>query len=228
MLEKNELLKKMFITVPNHIKERCVIKVIEPHKIFLRKEDKIEDIYIVSSGSIRVINEYANGTIYGFAYVEAGDVIGAMELLSDHDMWACSLEAITECYLISMSVEDFMNWFEDDHLFSKAMGRMLARKFFPTSFDYGLVFKEEAIKAVASYLYKFVKNTIDSEEVVSIKITRRYLSEELGVSTRTIYRTLKKLVDLQCISVDNSLISVNKKQCLNLEMLLRDNVCKKK
>lgn len=216
----NPILNQMFATIPNHIEERCVVKHFESHTIFLRKEEEIQNIYFVCSGIIRVINEFSNGTIYGFAYVEPGDVTGAMELLSDHKISACSLETLTDCTVISMSVNDFMNWFETDHSFAKAIARMVARKFFPTSYDYGVVFKEEAAKAVALYVFKSVKGTIETQDHILIRVTRQYLSEELGVSIRTVYRALKKLRDLKCLTIENGVICVDRNQFIELRNYL--------
>ncbi len=146
IIKENPHLSSMFETVPEYILQRCFIKRFEKRTMILNKDDEINDIYFVCEGSIRVISEFVNGTIHGFAYVEPGDIIGAMELLSEHRVSACSLETVTDSVVISMAITDFMEWFELDHGFSKAVARMVARKFFPTSYDYGVVFKEEAVK----------------------------------------------------------------------------------
>jgi len=222
IIKENAHLSSMFETVPEYILQRCFIKRFEKRTMILNKDDEINDIYFVCEGSIRVISEFVNGTIHGFAYVEPGDIIGAMELLSEHRVSACSLETVTDSVVISMAITDFMEWFELDHSFSKAVARMVARKFFPTSYDYGVVFKEEAVKTVGRYLYKYALNESKVQGNIEIDMTRQYLGEELGVSTRTVYRALKKLNQLGCISIINGEMILSPKNLSSLRDWIDD------
>lgn len=210
IIDQCPVLEDMFQTIPHHVAERCFVKRLKPRTIILSKDETIDDIYFVCRGSIRVISEFINGTIHGFAYVEPGDVIGAMELLSDHATSACTLETMTECQVLTMSNEDFMEWFESSHVFSKAVARMIARKFFPTSYDYGVVFKEEAVITLGRYIYKVVHGELVQKPSAELGMTRQFLGEELGISTRTVYRALKKLESMGALVIDKGVIKVNR------------------
>ena len=67
------------------------------------------------------------------------------------------------------------------------------------------------------------KSVTESKPLVVSK-TRHELHEELGMNTKTLDRTIKKLSDEQVISVIKGKITLSRQQYLNLSLIINDYI----
>ncbi|QXM05123.1 Crp/Fnr family transcriptional regulator [Crassaminicella indica] len=211
-IKDNTDLEKLLKNMPEDVKKRCVIKNFPAKSIMLKKDAEVKYVYIHLFGTLRVLNEFANGNIYGFAYIDSTDFVGALEILAEESQIACTVEAVTDCTALRMSKEDFLKWFEKDILFSTTIARLLAKKFYPTIYRNGAVFMHSAMDSLISFIIKFVEYDIQDKAVVLINKKRQHIADELGISLRTVHRIIKNLKENELITVEKGKIYVNKKQ----------------
>ncbi|MCT4619175.1 MAG: Crp/Fnr family transcriptional regulator [Marinisporobacter sp.] len=221
-IKDNPYLENLLKNMPENIKAKALIKNFPAQTIMLKKDSEIKYVYILCSGTLRVINEFSNGTIYGFAHINSTDFIGALEILAEETKIACTVEAITDCVALRISKKDFLDWFENDIFFSTTIAKSLANKLYPTIYRNGAVFMNSATHSLISFLIKFVEENMENKNTLLIRKKRQYIADELGISLRTVHRIVKKLKEDDFISIIKGKIYVNKEQYDRLLELLDD------
>ncbi|QEK11256.1 Crp/Fnr family transcriptional regulator [Crassaminicella thermophila] len=222
ILKNDSYLAKLLKNMPKDIKNRSVVKHFPSNTIMLKKDSEVKYVYIIYSGTLRVINEFANGNIYGFAYIDSTDFVGALEILAEESKTACTVEAVTDCVALRISKEDFLEWFEKDIFFSTNIAKLLAKKLYPTIYRNGAVFMNSSIHSFIAFLIRFVQKDIQEGKTALINKKRQYIADELGISLRTVHRIIKKLKEDNLLTIIKGKIYVNKNQYERLIEIVDD------
>jgi len=215
-------LTNLLSNIPEDIKSRSLFISFQKNDVLLKKDEEIKFVYILYSGTLRVINEFSNGSIYGFANIDSIDFIGALEILAEEPKIACTVEAITDGAALRVSKEDFLEWFNKDIEFSRILAKILAKKFYPTISRNGAVFMNSAMYSLAGFIIKSVKDNINQGKVGFITTKRQHIADELGISLRTVYRLIKELKEDNLIQVIKGKIYVTKDQYEKLYQMVKD------
>jgi CRP/FNR family cyclic AMP-dependent transcriptional regulator len=224
IIKENPYLKKLLETMPEDVKKRSILKEFYPTDILLKKDEEAKYVYLLYSGTLRVINEFPNGTVYGFAYIDSTEIIGALEILAEEKRIAATVEAVTHSIALRISKEDFIKWFESSIDFSMIMARMLAKKFYPTISKNGEVFMNSSMHSLASFIIRSVEKNIKEGKIGIINKKRQYIADELGMSLRTVYRAIKKLKEDNLITIIKGKIHVSKKQYEKLTEIIDEYI----
>lgn len=88
-------------------------------EIIARSED-LNDVYILVGGLARVLVFSANGKAVGFRRINPGDLFGEFSAI-DGDGRSASVEAVTNCAVLSMSPSFFQELMENDPAFMSAV-----------------------------------------------------------------------------------------------------------
>ncbi|RKD27144.1 CRP/FNR family transcriptional regulator, cyclic AMP receptor protein [Caminicella sporogenes DSM 14501] len=224
IIKENPYLQKLLKTMPEDVKQRAVLKEFFPTDILLKKDEEVNCVYLLYSGTLRVINEFPNGTVYGFAYIDSTEIIGALEILAKEKKIAATVEAVTHSIALRISKEDFIKWFESSIDFTMEMAKMLAKKFYPTVCKNGEVFMNSSIYSLASFIIRSVEEDIKEGKTGIINKKRQYIADELGVSLRTVYRAIKKLKEDNLITVIKGKIHVSREQYEKLAEIIHEYI----
>ena len=72
------------------------------------------------------------------------------------------------------------------------------------------------------FLVKYYKNKAGVQNVLQINKTRQQMSDEIGVSIKTVNRSIKKLKEENLISLTKGKIYINQSQYLKLFSMLKE------
>lgn len=207
--EMNEYLKNM----PEYLKSTCIIRKVSPGEIIHQKNYKLDYFAFVCSGEHRVINEFENGNVYMIEKNEPIDFIGEVTILAEEEKTSVTLEATTECILLQIPRNDFEEWIKKDiHLLS-LIAKKVAFKLYRSSSRNGAKLFYPANFILLEYIIQYAENNkIENNKNLIINLTREQLYEELGMSVKTINRTIKKLKEGGFIDIIKGKISINNQQ----------------
>ncbi|PNV63282.1 Crp/Fnr family transcriptional regulator [Clostridium sp. chh4-2] len=202
--------------MPEEIKKRYTIKKFPPGHIIHQKHFALDYFGIVCNGDHRVINEFENGNVFMIEKNEPIDFVGEVTILAGMAETSVTIETITECTILMISRKDFESWIEQDIHFLRLVAQKVAFKLYRSSYTNGAKLFYPPNFLLLDYLLKYAKEKgIEGEKQVVVTKTRQELNEELGMTVKTINRTIGKLKE-------DGLVSMRKgKMVMDLEQYER-------
>lgn len=222
LLSENPDLEKILKNMPETVKNRCVIKKYPSNSIIQRKDDTLTSFSIICMGEVRIINEFDNGNLYTIEKNKAIDFIGEVTALAGEEKTSVTIEAITDCITIQLSLFDFFTWIKSDNDFLLMLSRRVASKLYNSSYTKGVELFYPAIHLMLNFLINYINKDIKGKNTILIDMTRQQISEKLGVTVRTVNRTIKQLKDENLISINKGKIQVDSYQYIELVKALEN------
>lgn len=206
--------KTYFEYMPPELHNRYTIRTYAPGTIIHQKDYPLNYFGIVCSGDHRVINEFENGNVFMIEKNEAIDFIGEVTILAGKEKTSVTIETLTECVVFLISRADFEMWISRDIHFLRLISHKIAYKLYRSSYNRGAKLFYPPTFLFLDYLVKYaLSHDIDHLGEITLKKTREGIREELGMTVKTINRTITKLKS-------DGLIGIRKgKVTLNLEQL---------
>ena len=201
----NEYVKYM----PDRIRHNHTIKTLPPKYIVHQKDSVLQSFGIVCRGEHRVINEFENGNIFMIEKNEAISFIGEVTILAEEERTSVTIETLTECLVMFMSIEDFEYWIERDIHFLRLVSRKIAKKLYRSSYNQGARFFYSAPYLLLKHIIDYAGGAdIAKNGKIVLRRTRNQLNEELGMTVKTLNRTIARLKDEGLISVEKGKIAM--------------------
>lgn len=196
--------------MPNEICRQTTHKVFFPGESIVRKGEEAKHVYLITRGSTRVSNEFASGQRYTFGSLDVPDLIGDLEVLASQPLYSASNEAVSNCEVIAMRAETFLQWMRIDNDFAVAVAQLLAAKMYPTSNEAGRVKFLPSLDRLHAYLLKRLGD-IETDLFV-LHTSRQQIADDIGTSVKTVNRGVVKLKEAGLISLLHGKITLNKQQ----------------
>lgn len=213
VLEKVPKLKDYLKNMPKELKNKFVVKVHPPGTIIHDQNTELNVFGIVASGEHRVINLFDNGNIFMIEKNEPIDFIGEVTILAGMPKTSVAIETITESIIMYIPRKDFEEWIKKDIHFLTLVSQKVALKLYRSSSNRGAKLFYPPHFLLLDYLLQFAqKEKIQKDQTIIIKKTREELYEEIGVSVKTINRTIPKLKEDGVISIVKGKISMSYEQ----------------
>ena len=213
-------LKYMLDHIPENIRQHTTKRTFQPGDVVVRKGEKADHVYLLTAGKLRVSNEFESGQRYTFASLEVPDLMGDLEVLAGQEHFAATNEAITECQMLSMSAETFMQWMRTDNDFAVAVAQLLASKMYPTSNEAGRVKFQPSQERFEEYLAKRLGDI--ETDLFILHTSRQQIADDIGTSVKTVNRCVTKMRDEGGLSLLHGKITLNREQQERLREILQD------
>lgn len=218
---ESEKVKSFIEKIPKNIKSKSKITKIEKDKIVVLKGNEIEFVYICCDGKMQVKNQFENGFIYSFANINPIAYIGVMELMAKKKTYSSTLQATTECTILEISKNDFLDWLLKDQELTLEVLQFLCDSMYSQSLKTGEGYAYPSICILIDYLINVYKS--EDLETVFLEKSREEIGSILGFSIRTINRNLKVLKEENLVSVTRKGILITEenfyKLCEKLEQI---------
>ncbi len=213
VLKKVPELKEYIQSMPDDIRQRCVVKVHPPGYIIHQKDAPLDYFGIVASGEHRVINEFENGNFFMIERNEPIDFIGEVTILAEKPRTSVTIETTTESTIIYMSRKDFEYWISRDIHFLRLVSRKVAFKLYRSSYNRGAKLFYPPHFLLLDFLTRYANaNGIRQKGQITVPLTRQELYEEIGVTVKTINRTIARLKDDGIIKLEKGKITMTLEQ----------------
>jgi CRP/FNR family cyclic AMP-dependent transcriptional regulator len=196
--------------MPDEIRRQTTHKIFFPGESIVRKGEEARHVYLITRGTIRVSNEFASGQRFTFGTLDVPDLIGDLEVLAGQELYSASTEVSTQCEVIAMRSETFLQWMRIDNDFAVAVAQLLAAKMYPTSNEAGRVKFLPSLDRLHGYLLKRLGDI--ETDLFILHTSRQQIADDIGTSVKTVNRGVVKLKEAGLISLLHGKITINKEQ----------------
>lgn len=202
LLELAPGLRDFTAQIPEDLDGGFQLKTCPAHTLIHQKDSPLERIGILLRGTFRVVSEFENGNVFMIEMNEAVSFIGEVTLLAEAAVTSVTIETVTDCLVASLPAETFDAWLRRDIGLLRAVSRHVAAKLYCSSYNRG----ERLFYSAKYVLLKYLVRQAEDQGVRTtgqavVGKTRRQISEEVGLTEKTINRTLSQLVKDGVLSI---------------------------
>lgn len=187
--------------MPSEILNRCSVERFDKDEIIIRKDEEIEEIHLICSGKVKMINEFENGVVYAFGELSPINFIGDIEVLAGEDNAAATIRVVDGCTTVSIDRDDFEEWISSDKTLLTMIAKRYAKRMWMQSRKKGEHIVLSGMNRVIMAITTGYKREDDDEYPVKVDKKRQELADEVGMSLKTINRSINKLKEDDLISV---------------------------
>lgn len=178
--------------MPPSVRENCILMKMRQHAVVLSQDTPLDSVYLVCRGSVVVEHLREGGIPYDFDEIGVGDFFGEMEAVCRDERSLFTVRALADIEVLRIPRGLFLRWLGEDHglslhLVEKLIGKLRYVAFMASEYYYPAVYR------VAVYILRAAE--IHSEGEFTLPDTREKLAQELGLSVRTVNRSVVELVD---------------------------------
>lgn len=184
------------------IAEISVEKSYEKGEVIILQDTKVDGLYIVVKGSIKISRLSEDGRIKTLAILSTGDIMGEMSIL-DEELASATAEAIENSLLLFIKREGFQNILLKYPAITLGIAQILVKR---------LRIADEEIENLAFYNVRarVIKTLIElankyGERIsqgikISLRFTQQELADMVGSSRETVSRIISALEKEQIIT----------------------------
>lgn len=206
-------LKEFTGSIPEELDDCFTLVSYAPHEIIHQKETVLKQIGILLKGSFRVINEFENGNVFMIEENDAVSFIGEVTLLAKAATTSVTIETTTDCLVAYLPVAVFDQWLRRDIDLLRGVSEHVAVKLYCSSYTRGERLFYSAKYVLLKYITQQASGLKGSKvEKIVIPKTRQQLSEEVGMTVKTINRILTKFCSDGLISTERGKIALDQAQ----------------
>ena len=180
-------------SIPEELDGQFVLRTFAPHVVVSQKDAKLETIGILLKGTFRVVNEFENGNVFMIEMNDAISFVGEVTLLARAATTSVTIETVTDCLVAFLPLETFDAWLNRDPVLLRALSEHVAAKLYCSSYNRG----ERLFYSAKYVLLKYITAETERGGVrrsgkAVINKTRQQISEEVGMTVKTINRILNR------------------------------------
>lgn len=203
LLELSPDLRDFAAEMPPDLDGQFVLRSLPAHTLIHQKDSPLERIGILLQGTFRVVNEFENGNVFMIEMNEPVSFIGEVTLLAGAATTSVTIETVTDCLAAFLPVPVFDAWLQQDIRLLRAVSRHVAAKLYCSSYNRG----ERLFHSAKYVLLKYLVRQADERGArsggkVVLNKTRQQISEEVGLTVKTINRTLTQFVRDGVLSIE--------------------------
>ncbi|MCI9331513.1 MAG: Crp/Fnr family transcriptional regulator [Oscillibacter sp.] len=222
LLELAPGLREFTAQIPEDLDGQFQLKTHPAHTLIHQKDSPLERIGILLRGTFRVVNEFENGNVFMIEMNEAVSFIGEVTLLAEAAATSVTIETVTDCLVASLPVECFDAWLRQDIVLLRGISRHVAAKLYCSSYSRGERLFHSAKYVLLKYLvHQAEVQGIQAGRQVVLSKTRQQISEEVGLTVKTINRTLTQFVKDGILSIQRGKASFSAGQYHRAQRELR-------
>lgn len=202
LLELTPELREFTARIPEELDGRFQLETYPAHTLIHQKDSPLERIGILLRGTFRVVNEFENGNVLMIEMNQAVSFIGEVTLLAEAAAASVTIETVTECLVAFLPAKTFDAWLRRDIVLLRAVSRHVAAKLYCSSYNRG----ERLFHSAKYVLLKYLVRQAEEQGVKTagqavLGKTRRQISEEVGLTEKTINRTLTQFAKDGILSI---------------------------
>lgn len=226
LLQEYPDLKKYTDYLPDYIIESSIIKEYKSNSILFIKGNSADYIYWLCSGSIKVDNNFENGSYYFVSTINSTtlfhgfpDFVGAPALFSTSKTYATNVSTKSDCVIIQIPSAEFLTWYNTDARVARSVAEASSTHLYASTLRSENIMSHSILYLLVQYLIIFSEKNQNKSNSYTIPNTRDSLAEHFYATTRTVNRNIKKLKEDNYITIVNGKITFDNSQLLNLKKL---------
>ena len=215
--KKQEYMNMLFRNCTEEVKYYMSIVEVDADQTFIKAGEECRYIYIVLSGKVTGVEWPMNEKSYFFKDFGPGDFFGEIECFAGMPKYRISILSSTQCRLLAIPSVYYMEWMhmDVDALYMRTQENM-KRLVTQTAEARKYLFMDGKDRLMVHLVRKYEQKQ-PLPDILELKQTRTRISEEVGISMKTLNRSIKKLEDMQLIQLNKGKIVIAKEQYLQMK-----------
>lgn len=213
MLEKEADSKAFLSKIPKELREKAELITVPQGEAIAKKHEKIRYVYVLLKGQIKVVNNMPDGNSFSWLIMEPCTFIANLEMLTESETILSQVDATKECVLMRIDAALFQLFLRRDVDFLWLVSNDCAKKALRISYDISHVAYKSGTEKVIRYLLKEIDQHppgVGREAV--LEKTRAVMATEIGMSVKTVNRSLARLEEEGRISIRSGKVAVSNRQ----------------
>ena len=184
-----------YSVLPEDLKKRGRQIVFQPQSILVLRGDFPQYIYFIQSGSVLGQRTNSDGSEYKYFRVDSKDGnIGLLEVFGRKDRYVATIVCITEVVALEINSADFYDYVMQDVGLLRRCLSLVANDLYLRSGHDGRYYYMEGIDRVRCYFINYYTIHRDTHaQPVEVRMTYEDIAAEIGVSSRTVGRSIQRL-----------------------------------
>lgn len=196
----DDVLAQIKVPIPKTLNGCFRVRQIQAGQIVLWQGEPVEEVQLLVQGELLIEAQFPSGNSLIFSSENGVSVLGDIEILSENLTYASTVIAKTDIVLLTLSIENFQNWMQEEPEFQSMVIRSLAKKCYRQSTNQGVMTYIPPVRRLARFLAEeLVRNPSPSGIV---RCSHAELGRRTGMSERTVNRALSELRNMNVIHTE--------------------------
>lgn len=162
-------------------------KVLQKGDSLFHQNDKVENIYLITLGKIKLVRNTQDGTPVVLHVGQEGETIAEASLFSDY--YHCSAIAETDSAVIQMKKMEIVKYLQEKPEEMTHLVAIFARQVR----DLRAINEIKNIRSAGDRILAFVRCNMDENNKMTLDASLKDIAYKIGLAHETFYRELKKL-----------------------------------
>lgn len=208
--EKRRYMELLFQNCTEEVKYYMAVVEIGPGREFIKAGADCTQIFLILSGKVTGVEWPTHERAYPFKDFGPGDFFGEIECFAGLPQYRISIVAATRCKVLTIPADAYMDWLhmDVDALFLRTQENM-HRLITQTAEARKYLFMEGKDRLMV-HLIRFYEQHQPLPDSVELRQTRTQMAEEIGFSTKTLNRSIKRLEELGLIRLNKGKIVISR------------------
>ena len=215
--KKREYMNVLFRNCTEEVKYYMSLVEVDADQTFIKAGEECTYIYIVLSGKVTGVEWPMNEKSYFFKDFGPGDFFGEIECFAGMTNYRISILSSTRCHLLAIPSVYYMEWMhiDVDALYMRTQENM-KRLVSQTAEARKYLFMDGKDRLMVHLIRKYEQKQ-PLPDTLELNQTRARISEEVGISMKTLNRNIKKLEEMQLLQLNKGKIVISKEQYLQMK-----------
>lgn len=189
----------------------------------IRQDDVCGHVYVLLEGRVAASGIQPGYTNYAFSGFDAVEFFGEYEILSGAARFLAQVRAKTECRLLRIPAESYMQWvMSDSGILLRRCREVLKSLIAQTARERSFLFLDSDSRLMQLLANYYERNPAKGRVVVDM--TRASICEETGFCVRTANRSVKRLEGEGFITVRKGKITLTARQYAKIQQELERRI----
>lgn len=185
----------------------------EPDSVIVSRGDFPHHVYFLIEGVAIGLRDYEDGKDYNYFQVDkTNGNIGLLEVLSRKKKYIASITSLTKVTLVRVDSAIVYELIMSNTSLLRRCTVLLADDLYNRSGNDGIFYHFKGIDRVRYYLVRYYEMNKKATETITINDYYKDIANQIGVSTRTVGRSMKQLKDLNEISGSDRTLTMSDEQ----------------
>ncbi len=205
------------ILIPQFVLLNSCRKVYAPKKYILTKGDPAQYVHILLEGTVSIANQFNGENHYCYSHTKALDYLGEIEFLANKAHYASNCIADTTCHTLQIPNNIMSQWIDSNPIFLRSITTAIAKKSYYASDFCGIELYYPSTILTSLYILRNIGvNSIEDfsaeQEIRVLHVCHQKISEEIGLSVRTVNRAIENLKQKNLLQICKGKIALDSKQ----------------
>lgn len=222
--KNNHFFKTILENMPDYVKRDASLEHANIDEPIVRTSYPVRDAFIILYGELVVVNEFESGKVYEPVAIYNNDFVGVVEIVLDSEEFISTVSATTKVEYLKIPKETFKRWIKENSTMGYMVLESVCSNFSKNMTDAGEQIVLDSMYLLVSHIIKNSKHSV-KDSIYFLDETRDKTAKRTGINIRTLYRYIKKLKQLNFISLSKKKIAFNedmKEKLIDYSITLRN------